>query len=79
MISGFRAVWRVVGAIDGGVIVAAVKSLPHWDFQEAGGDGSAFVQVALRHGVAVLPGSALDPTGGSADRLRIPFTAPPDR
>jgi len=64
------------------------KSLPRWDFQEAGGgqclwvrlpgDGSAFAQVALRHGVAVLPGSALDPTGGSDDRLRIPFTAPPD-
>lgn len=65
------------------------KSLPRWDFQEAeggqclwvrlpGGDGSAFAQVALRHGVAVLSGGALDTTGGSDDRLRIPFTAPPE-
>jgi hypothetical protein len=27
--------------------------------------------------VAVLPGGSLDPTGGSADRLRLPFTAEP--
>ncbi|AHH98376.1 PLP-dependent aminotransferase family protein [Kutzneria albida] len=62
--------------------------LPEWSFEQAGGglclwvrlprgDGSAFAQVALRHGVAVLPGAALDADRGCADRLRIPFTATP--
>ncbi|BBH68661.1 GntR family transcriptional regulator [Actinoplanes sp. OR16] len=39
------------------------------------GDGQSFAQVALRHGVAVLPGSGLDPAGGSRDRLRVHFLA----
>ncbi|SDC23767.1 aminotransferase-like domain-containing protein [Actinokineospora iranica] len=63
--------------------------LPEWRFQRAGGgqclwvrlpgaDAGAFAQVALRHGVAVLPGAALEAAGGSADRLRIPFTASAD-
>ncbi len=62
------------------------KSLPQWRFRPATGgqclwvrlpgDASAFAQVALRHGVTVLPGTALDATGGSTDHLRIPFTAP---
>jgi DNA-binding transcriptional MocR family regulator len=71
------------------LVAALRKSLPRWDFQHAEGgqclwvrlpqgDASAFAQVALRHGVAVLPGGALDPTGAGDDRLRIPFTAPDD-
>ncbi len=40
--------------------------LPH-------GDAGAFAQVAMRHGVAVVPGSLASPTGGCTDRLRIPF------
>jgi DNA-binding transcriptional MocR family regulator len=40
--------------------------LPH-------GDAGAFAQVAMRHGVAVVPGSLASPTGGCAERLRIPF------
>ncbi|MCU7729826.1 PLP-dependent aminotransferase family protein [Actinoplanes sp. KI2] len=39
------------------------------------GDGQSFAQQALRHGVAVLPGSGLDAGGGSADRLRLHFLA----
>jgi DNA-binding transcriptional MocR family regulator len=64
--------------------------LPDWTFEPASGgqclwvrlpagDASAFAQVALRHGVAVLPGAALDATGGSTDRLRLPFTTPVDQ
>jgi DNA-binding transcriptional MocR family regulator len=60
------------------------KHLPDWTFSPASGgqclwvglpsgDASAFAQVALRHAVAILPGSAL---GGSDSYLRIPFTAP---
>ena len=58
--------------------------LPEWEFERVRGgqclwvripgNASAFAQLALRHGVSLLPGDAL---GGSADRLRIPFTAVP--
>lgn len=41
------------------------------------GDGDSFAQTALRHGVAVLPGSGLDPSGRSRDHLRIHFQAQP--
>ncbi len=40
--------------------------LPH-------GDATAFAQVALRHGVAVVPGPLASPDSGGADRLRLPF------
>jgi len=42
------------------------------------GDGGSFAQTALRHGVAVLPGSGLDAAGGSAEYLRVHFLASPD-
>lgn len=45
--------------------------LPH-------GDGVCFAQVALRHGVAVLPGSTMDALGGSTRMLRLHFLLPPD-
>jgi DNA-binding transcriptional MocR family regulator len=45
--------------------------LPH-------GDGRSFAQQALRHGVAVLPGSGLDPDGASDDHLRLHFLAEPE-
>ncbi|MFD1152700.1 aminotransferase-like domain-containing protein, partial [Saccharothrix hoggarensis] len=63
--------------------------LPTWRFTPAEGgqtlwvrlpgdaDAAGYAQVALRHGVAVLPGASLDPTGRSADRLRLPFTDDP--
>jgi DNA-binding transcriptional MocR family regulator len=37
------------------------------------GDANSFAQAALRHGVAVVPGSLASPDGGCTDRLRIPF------
>ncbi|XVV07502.1 PLP-dependent aminotransferase family protein [Actinosynnema sp. CA-248983] len=63
--------------------------LPDWEFTPVAGgqtlwvrlpgaDAAAFAQVALRHGVAVLPGGALDASGGSTDRLRLPFVATPE-
>jgi DNA-binding transcriptional MocR family regulator len=42
-----------------------------------GADGTSFAQAALRHGVAVLSGSGLDPSGRSEDRVRLHFRAPP--
>jgi aspartate/methionine/tyrosine aminotransferase len=45
--------------------------LPH-------GDGTSFAQAALRHGVAVLPGSGLDASGQSQDCVRLHFIAAPD-
>jgi DNA-binding transcriptional MocR family regulator len=60
------------------------RNLPSWTWEApAGGlslwvklpqgDANAFAQVALRHGVAVVPGTLASATGGCADRLRIPF------
>ncbi|QDY76131.1 PLP-dependent aminotransferase family protein [Streptomyces qinzhouensis] len=45
--------------------------LPH-------GDGDSFAQAALRHGVAVLPGSGLDAAGGGAAFIRVHFLAAPE-
>jgi DNA-binding transcriptional MocR family regulator len=59
-------------------------NLPEWQFTPAAGgqclwiriprgDAISYAQLALRHGIAVLPGGSLDATGGSKDHLRIPF------
>ncbi|AYF77024.1 PLP-dependent aminotransferase family protein [Nocardia yunnanensis] len=40
------------------------------------GDGASFAQTALRHGVAVLAGSGLDPSGDSENRVRLHFRHP---
>jgi len=37
-------------------------------------DAQVFAQVALRHGVEVVPGSAMDPTGAHDTHIRLPFT-----
>lgn len=42
------------------------------------GDGVSFAQVALRHGVAVLPGACVDAAGGSGPYLRLHFCSPPE-
>lgn len=41
-----------------------------------GGSADVFAQLALRHGVEVIPGSTMDPTGAHDDHLRIPFLRP---
>jgi DNA-binding transcriptional MocR family regulator len=37
------------------------------------GNADEFAQVALRHGVSVVPGSLASPDGASSDYLRLPF------
>ena len=37
------------------------------------GDANSFAQAALRHGVAVVPGSLASPDGGCAEHLRLPY------
>jgi DNA-binding transcriptional MocR family regulator len=59
--------WQVP-AVPGGQTLWA--RLPH-------GDGTSFTQAALRHGVAVLPGTGLDASGGSAEYVRLHFLASP--
>jgi DNA-binding transcriptional MocR family regulator len=65
------------------------RRLPDWDVPPVPGgqtlwarlphgDGTSFAQAALRHGVAVLPGTGLDASGQSQDYLRLHFLAPPD-
>ena len=43
------------------------------------GTAAAFAQIALRHGVEVIPGDVMSPTGGHGDYFRLPITAPPDQ
>lgn len=63
--------------------------LPGWEFEPAvggqslwvrlpRGDGDSFAQEALRHGVAVLPGSGLDASGGGVEFLRLHFQLSPE-
>ncbi len=65
------------------------EHLPRWRWQRPdggsalwvqlpGADAAAYAQVALRHGVEVVPGSAMDPSGGHDSYLRLPFTFPPE-
>lgn len=65
------------------------RHLPEWRWNRpAGGsslwvhvpglDAATYAQVALRHGVEIVPGAAMDPDGGHDDHLRIPFTFEPD-
>jgi DNA-binding transcriptional MocR family regulator len=65
------------------------RRLPDWDAPAVPGgqtlwvrlpygDGTSFAQTALRHGIAVLPGSGLDASGRCQDHLRLHFVAPPE-
>jgi DNA-binding transcriptional MocR family regulator len=65
------------------------RRLPDWDAPPVPGgqtlwvrlpygDGTSFAQTALRHGIAVLPGSGLDAAGRCQDHLRLHFVAPPE-
>jgi DNA-binding transcriptional MocR family regulator len=60
------------------------QHLPDWEWSPpAGGlslwvrlprgDANEFAQVALRHGVSVVPGPLASPDGSFADHLRLPF------
>ncbi|PSK96776.1 DNA-binding transcriptional MocR family regulator [Murinocardiopsis flavida] len=64
------------------------RLLPDWCYWRAAGgqsiwvrlphgDAASLAQVALRHGVALLPGGAMVPDGGAAEWMRLPFIAPP--
>jgi DNA-binding transcriptional MocR family regulator len=63
------------------------ERLPEWSWDEPDGgsalwirlpdtDARMFAQVALRHGVEVVAGRAMDPTGEHDDHLRVPFSYP---
>lgn len=41
-------------------------------------DADVFAQIALRHGVEVIPGSTMDPTGAHDNYLRLPFMQEPE-
>jgi len=60
------------------------KHLPGWSFSRPTGglvlwvkmphgDAAEVAQVALRHGVSIVPGSLLSPEGGWADHVRFPL------
>jgi len=65
------------------------RHLPDWKFRVPsggvflwvklpGGDAREFAQVALRHGVAVLPGPVMSATETQARFLRLPFLGTPE-
>ncbi|WP_019816275.1 aminotransferase-like domain-containing protein [Saccharomonospora saliphila] len=49
-----------------------------WVALPEGHDAGVFAQLALRHGVEIVPGSMMDPTGRHDSYLRIPFLREPD-
>jgi DNA-binding transcriptional MocR family regulator len=60
------------------------ERLPDWQFVRPkggqslwlrlpGGDAESFAQVALRHGVIIVPGSQLSPDGSFGDHIRLQF------
>ncbi|HZX07028.1 PLP-dependent aminotransferase family protein [Kribbella sp.] len=64
------------------------QALPTWDIPPVSGgqclwvrlpygDGASFAQTALRHGLAILPGTGLDITGAGNTHLRLHFRAHP--
>ncbi|WP_166345323.1 hypothetical protein [Phytoactinopolyspora limicola] len=65
------------------------QALPEWRWRWPDGgsalwvalpgvDARVFAQVALRHGVEVVPGAAMDPTGEHDNYVRIPYTFSPN-
>ncbi|MCO5967359.1 aminotransferase-like domain-containing protein [Actinoallomurus soli] len=64
--------------------------LPRWRWRRPDGGGAlwielpgvdadTFAQVALRHGVEVVPGSVMDPGRAHDSHIRVPFTLPRER
>ncbi|OQO95008.1 GntR family transcriptional regulator [Saccharomonospora piscinae] len=66
------------------------RRLPEWSWRTPDGGSSlwvalpeghsadVFAQLALRHGVEIVPGSAMDPTGRHDRHFRIPFLLAPE-
>lgn len=63
------------------------EELPEWQWRTPHGGGSlwvripgvdarVFAQVAMRHGVEVVPGTAMSTDGRFTDHIRVPFTFP---
>jgi len=71
------------------LLALLTRHLPTWDVPQIhggqclwvrlpDGDGNSFAQTALRHGLAILPGSGLDVTGNSDSYIRLHFRARPE-
>jgi DNA-binding transcriptional MocR family regulator len=65
------------------------RRLPEWRWRRPDGGAAlwvelpsagaaAYAQIALRHGVEVVPGAAMDPDGRDDLHLRVPFIFPPE-
>jgi DNA-binding transcriptional MocR family regulator len=75
---------KQVGATLDLIVGLIAKHLPGWTFRRPQGglvlwlrmpegDANELAQVALRHGVAIVPGSLTSPEGGWADHVRVPL------
>jgi DNA-binding transcriptional MocR family regulator len=65
------------------------ERLPSWRWRRPDGGtalwvrlphpgATAYSQIALRHGVEIMPGPTMDPSGLDDTHVRVPFTSPPD-
>jgi DNA-binding transcriptional MocR family regulator len=65
------------------------QRLPSWRWRRPDGgvalwvrlprpNATTYAQLALRHGVEILPGPAMDPGGEDNSHIRVPFTPPPE-
>ncbi|MGH3645959.1 MAG: PLP-dependent aminotransferase family protein [Micromonosporaceae bacterium] len=73
----------------GHLVELLTEQLPEWRYRVPrtgsalwielpGVDAQGFAQVALRHGVEVVPGAAMDPSGAHDSYIRLPYTFPTD-
>jgi DNA-binding transcriptional MocR family regulator len=80
---------REVGAALARLEELLATHLPEWRWRRpdgglslwpdlAGVDADALAQVALRHGVAIVPGPTCTPDGGMRDRIRLPIVRDPE-
>lgn len=78
---------REIGAAADLLDALLAEHLPDWTWERPtggitawlrlpAGDAEALAQVALRHGVAIVPGSMLSISGGHGDRIRLAFGDP---
>jgi DNA-binding transcriptional MocR family regulator len=81
---------RLVEVADGLALLESLlaEHLPDWTYRRPDGglslwprlphgDADQLAQVALRHGVAIVPGPTCSPDGGQRDRVRLPLVREP--
>jgi DNA-binding transcriptional MocR family regulator len=82
---------RLSEVADGLALLEALlaEHLPEWSYRRPDGglslwprlphgDADQLAEIALRHGVAIVPGPTCSPDGGQRDRVRLPLVRDPE-